>query len=117
MGEIRVVAIARPVVAYEYRARLDEHIYDLVHHSGYDQPVALQTIVKQTKKYIVPMAKFLNQELKLYGPNVFMHGEQSRYFGEMVSVAETKDLAATNRINSNYPFFDDFHRFHAHCRK
>lgn len=105
VGEIRFVAIARPVVAYEYKARPDEHIYDLVHHFGYDQSLAVQTIVKQTKKYIVPAVKFLSKELELYGPNVFMHGEQSRYFGEMVSVVETKDLTTTNRINSNYYFY------------
>lgn len=79
-------------------------MYDLIKHFGYDQPIALQLIVKQTKKYIVPMVKFLNNELQSSGPTVFMNGEQSKYFGESVTIAKTDELATTNRINSGYLF-------------
>lgn len=103
-GEIRFVALVRPVIGYEYKARVDDQVYDLIKHFGYDQPVAVQTIVKQTKKYVVPMVKFLNQVLSASGPKVFLQGKESRFFGEMVSIAETKDVATTNRINSKRSF-------------
>lgn len=50
------------------------------------------------------MVKFLNNELKSNGQMVFMDGEQSKYFGESVTIAKIDELATTNRINSEHLF-------------
>lgn len=94
------MAVVQPVIGYEYKARADEQVFDLIKQFGYNQPVALQTIVKQTKKYVIPMVKFLNKELSLSGPSVFLNNERSPRFGEMVSIAETNDSNTANHIKS-----------------
>lgn len=68
--------------------------------NDFKQPVALQTIVQNERKDDWPLVKFLKNEINSLTQKIFLCGNGSKYYGELVSVADNKDLDSVQRLKS-----------------
>lgn len=107
VGEIKIIALVAPLICSEYRPTNDnENTLHLTKNWAIDyalKPVPIQMLVKCYKRFdtVKHVEKELSKLRAEYGaPTVCMIGNNTRYFGEMVTVVDTKNLKSTGRLHS-----------------
>lgn len=106
VGDINIIALVAPLICSEYKPinNNDDHL-KLVKQwdKEFLRPFPIQTLLKysepssNTKSVVDVINDFYIEDGP---PNVFLIGNNTRYYGEMVSIVDTKNLSSNGRVHS-----------------